>query len=129
MPLEEVAAEYPQAWFQAYLPGEPATIAALVDGVKRAGFQTLVVTVDTPVVENRGITCVPDFRRFGLLSDSRAGNGGKVTVGRVSARHTFYCAGSSDEQRPCAIELAPRRGIKRRDRDVAAGSRAHFVEL
>ena len=53
IPLEEVATAYPQAWFQAYLPGEPAAIAALVERVKRAGFQTLVVTVDTPVAANR----------------------------------------------------------------------------
>lgn len=51
--LEEVAAVYPQAWFQAYLPGEPVAIAALVERVKRAGFQTLVITVDTPVAANR----------------------------------------------------------------------------
>lgn len=51
--LEEVAAVYPQAWFQAYLPGEPAAIAALVERVKRAGFETLVITVDTPVAANR----------------------------------------------------------------------------
>ena len=53
IPLEEIATAYPQAWFHAYLPGEPAAIAALVERVKRAGFQTLVVTVDTPVAANR----------------------------------------------------------------------------
>ncbi|MGT2476564.1 alpha-hydroxy acid oxidase [Paraburkholderia terrae] len=51
--LEEVAAQYPQAWFQAYLPGEPVAISALVERVRRAGFQTLVITVDTPVAGNR----------------------------------------------------------------------------
>ncbi|WP_236564331.1 MULTISPECIES: alpha-hydroxy-acid oxidizing protein [unclassified Burkholderia] len=51
--LEELVAVYPQAWFQAYLPGEPGAIAALVERVKRAGFQTLVITVDTPVAAAR----------------------------------------------------------------------------
>src|SRR5258706_10425108 len=36
--LEEVAKENPAAWFQAYLPGEPARIAALVDPGAQAGF-------------------------------------------------------------------------------------------
>jgi L-lactate dehydrogenase (cytochrome) len=40
-------------WFQAYLPGDPARIDALVDRVARAGFETLVVTVDIPVAANR----------------------------------------------------------------------------
>ena len=51
--LEEVVALNPQAWFQAYLPGEPVAIAALVERVKQAGFRTLVITVDTPVAANR----------------------------------------------------------------------------
>ncbi|WP_431282671.1 alpha-hydroxy acid oxidase [Humitalea sp. 24SJ18S-53] len=51
--LEEVAAAAPGSWFQAYLPGEPARIAALVDRVARAGFGTLVLTVDTAVLANR----------------------------------------------------------------------------
>ena len=51
--LEEVAAAAPGAWFQAYLPGEPAAILALIERVKAAGFGTLVITVDTPVMPNR----------------------------------------------------------------------------
>jgi L-lactate dehydrogenase (cytochrome) len=51
--LEEVIAENPDAWFQAYLPGEPARIEALVDRVARAGFQTLIVTVDVAVLPSR----------------------------------------------------------------------------
>lgn len=51
--LEEVAAASPQAWFQAYLPGEANAIAALVARVQRAGFGTLVVTVDMPIAANR----------------------------------------------------------------------------
>jgi len=51
--LEEVAKENPAAWFQAYLPGEPARITALVDRVANAGFQTLMLTVDVAVLSNR----------------------------------------------------------------------------
>lgn len=51
--LEEVAAVAPHSWFQAYLPGEPDRIDALVDRVAAAGFQTLLLTVDTAVLANR----------------------------------------------------------------------------
>jgi L-lactate dehydrogenase (cytochrome) len=51
--LEEVAQAAPGSWFQAYLPGEPPRIAALVERVARAGFGTLVLTVDTAVLANR----------------------------------------------------------------------------
>lgn len=51
--LEEVFAANPDMWFQAYLPGEPDKIAALVDRVAQAGIGTLVLTVDTAVLANR----------------------------------------------------------------------------
>ena len=51
--LEDVIAEAPGSWFQAYLPGEPERIAALVERVGAAGFETLVLTVDVPVGANR----------------------------------------------------------------------------
>lgn len=51
--LEDVAAANPRAWFQAYVPGEPERIDALVDRVASAGFKTLVVTADVPVSGNR----------------------------------------------------------------------------
>ncbi len=51
--LEDVIAAAPDTWFQAYLPGDPQRIAALVDRVARAGFKTLVLTVDIPVSANR----------------------------------------------------------------------------
>ncbi len=51
--LEEVAKENPAAWFQAYLPGEPARIAALIDRVAAAGFGTLMITVDVAVLPSR----------------------------------------------------------------------------
>ncbi|CAN5237894.1 alpha-hydroxy acid oxidase [soil metagenome] len=51
--MEEIAAANPDAWFQAYVPGEPARIEALVDRVAASGFRTLVVTGDVSVSGNR----------------------------------------------------------------------------
>jgi len=51
--LEEVARTNPTAWFQAYLPGEPDRILALLERVEQAGFGTLMLTVDTAVLANR----------------------------------------------------------------------------
>jgi L-lactate dehydrogenase (cytochrome) len=51
--LEEVARASPAAWFQAYLPGEVAQITALIERVAKAGFTTLVITVDTAAKANR----------------------------------------------------------------------------
>ena len=53
IPMETVANAAPTTWFQAYLPGDPARIEALVDRVAKAGFKTLVITVDLPVSANR----------------------------------------------------------------------------
>ncbi len=51
--LEEVAEAAPASWFQAYLPGKSEEIVKLVDRVAKAGFTTLVITVDTPIAANR----------------------------------------------------------------------------
>lgn len=53
IPMEDVARESPSTWFQAYLPGDQERIDALIDRVERAGFGTLVVTVDIPISANR----------------------------------------------------------------------------
>src|SRR5690606_37655170 len=50
--MEEVSGIGPNVWFQAYLPGTLEQIEALVERVQRAGFQKLVITVDTPVAAN-----------------------------------------------------------------------------
>lgn len=47
--MEEVKAAGATSWFQAYVPGEADRIAALVDRVEAAGFDTLVITADTAV--------------------------------------------------------------------------------
>ena len=51
--LEEVFAEAPDTWFQAYVPGDEARIRTLLARVQAAGCKTLVVTVDIPVLGNR----------------------------------------------------------------------------
>ena len=51
--LEDVVRESKSAWFQAYLPGDVPDITALIDRVAQAGFETLVVTVDSQVSGNR----------------------------------------------------------------------------
>jgi L-lactate dehydrogenase (cytochrome) len=53
IPMEEVAARAPGTWFQAYLPADEARIDGLIDRIARAGFETLVITVDIPVWANR----------------------------------------------------------------------------
>jgi L-lactate dehydrogenase (cytochrome) len=51
--LEDVVRENENAWFQAYLPGEYDKVMALIERVERAGYRTLVLTVDTAVLANR----------------------------------------------------------------------------
>ncbi|HVY13996.1 MAG TPA: alpha-hydroxy acid oxidase [Rhodopila sp.] len=53
MPLETIIKANPNAWFQAYIPGDRARIGPLVDRVASAGYGTLVVTVDVSVAGNR----------------------------------------------------------------------------
>ena len=53
-PLEKVRkAGGRHTWFQAYLPGDTQAITELVERVARAGYETLVLTVDIPVGANR----------------------------------------------------------------------------
>ena len=51
--LETVMEAAPGTWFQAYLPGTPERIDALLQRVAAAGVKTLVITVDIPVAGNR----------------------------------------------------------------------------
>lgn len=53
IPLEEIAAEVPNVWYQAYLPQKMDDIAALLDRVAATGIDTLVVTLDSAVVPSR----------------------------------------------------------------------------
>ena len=51
--LEEIVQANPDAWFQAYLPGDEPNIVALIQRVQAAGYRTLVVTVDAGIAANR----------------------------------------------------------------------------
>ena len=51
--LEDVHAQNPDAWYQAYLPGDQGRIDRLLDRVAAAGYRTFVVTADTPTLGNR----------------------------------------------------------------------------
>jgi L-lactate dehydrogenase (cytochrome) len=51
--LEDVAKQSRTTWFQAYLPGDVPDITALIERVAQAGFETLVITVDSQVAGNR----------------------------------------------------------------------------
>ena len=53
IPMETVKVAGPDAWYQAYVPGERPRIEALIDRVAAAGFDTFVLTVDVPVGANR----------------------------------------------------------------------------
>jgi L-lactate dehydrogenase (cytochrome) len=61
--LEDVRAAGCTSWFQAYLPGDDAAIKTLVERVARAGFDTLVLTVDVPVGANRENNVRSGFNR------------------------------------------------------------------
>jgi L-lactate dehydrogenase (cytochrome) len=51
--LEDVVAQSPDAWFQAYLPGDPDQMMALLERVKKSAYRTLVITVDVAAAGNR----------------------------------------------------------------------------
>ncbi len=51
--MEEIVQVNPQAWFQAYLPGNEDEIVALIERVKAAGYNTLVLTLDASIASNR----------------------------------------------------------------------------
>lgn len=51
--LEDVHEANPDAWYQAYLAGDQSRIDRLINRVADAGFETLVVTGDTPMLGNR----------------------------------------------------------------------------
>ncbi|WP_353173710.1 alpha-hydroxy acid oxidase [Paracandidimonas soli] len=52
IPMETVAKAAPNTWFQAYMPGDPARVEALITRIANAGFKTLVITADLPVQVN-----------------------------------------------------------------------------
>lgn len=53
IPMEEVIAAAPGTWFQAYVPGDMSRTAPLLARVEKAGYSTLVLTVDVPILGGR----------------------------------------------------------------------------
>lgn len=66
IPMEELSGAKGSDWFQAYLPGTPEEIDALLARVEQAGFNNLVVTVDYAVPPNP-----ENHRRAGFSSPLR----------------------------------------------------------
>ncbi|SEL94517.1 alpha-hydroxy acid oxidase [Halomonas daqiaonensis] len=66
IPMETLAGQDGSDWFQAYLPGTPKEIDALLARVERAGFTKLVITVDYAVPPNP-----ENHRRAGFSSPLR----------------------------------------------------------
>jgi L-lactate dehydrogenase (cytochrome) len=66
IPMETLAAESKDAWFQAYLPGDDDEVRAMVERAAQAGFSHLVVTVDSQVAPNR-----ENYARAGFSSPLR----------------------------------------------------------
>ncbi|MCW2241400.1 alpha-hydroxy acid oxidase [Azospirillum canadense] len=60
--LEEVRQAGPTSWFQAYIPGDEDRIRPMIERVERAGFDTLVVTVDTAVHGQHELAARHGFR-------------------------------------------------------------------
>lgn len=74
-PMEEVRQAGSTSWFQAYIPGEEARFKALVERVEAAGFDTIVVTVDTAVQGAHELAARHGFRspvQFGIGLASQA---------------------------------------------------------
>ena len=61
--LERVKQAGPTAWFQAYIPGDDAVIARLVERVTRGGYETLVVTLDVTVPAKLDFSLRSGFRK------------------------------------------------------------------
>ncbi len=66
IPMEAVAKAAPNTWFQAYMLGDMARVEALIERISRAGFKTLVLTVDLPVSVNP-----ENYARHGFSSPLR----------------------------------------------------------
>ncbi|MEI2711844.1 MAG: alpha-hydroxy acid oxidase [Nocardioides sp.] len=97
--LEEVAAQSREAhWFQLYPWGDRALTGSLIERAGRAGFGSLFVTVDVPVVGNR-----LGERRLGMGVEPRVSLLGAVDA----AAHPRWLAGLARHRRITMANLAP----------------------
>ena len=53
VPLERVIREAPGTWYQAYIPSDRERVGRLLDRLRVAGYEVLVITLDVPVAANR----------------------------------------------------------------------------
>ena len=82
--LEEVVKVNPQAWFQAYLPGDEDSIAALLRRVQAAGYKTLVTQVFVDDDEHLNSDVVFGVTRH-LIGDYRRHDEGAPPASDVTA--------------------------------------------
>ncbi len=61
VPLEELQAQAPGSWYQAYFPGDRERIARILQRLLSANIEILVVTIDTCVAANRENNARLDF--------------------------------------------------------------------
>lgn len=61
VPMEELLADNPDCWYQAYFPGDRERIGRILERLARAKVGTLVVTIDTCVAANRENNARLDF--------------------------------------------------------------------
>ena len=62
VPLERVMQAAPGTWYQAYIPAQQEVIAPLLDRLRAAQVEVLVVTVDVPIASTRENELRNDFR-------------------------------------------------------------------
>jgi len=53
VPLEDIQKQVGGIWYQGYFPGDTERLGRIIDRLKRAEIEVLVITSDTPVAANR----------------------------------------------------------------------------
>ncbi len=84
-PLEEVAAQGSQRWFQLYVFRDEGLTRSLVEQARDAGYTALVLTVDTPVLGRRERDLRTGFTIAEGVAVASLGRGG-VTPGEAFAQ-------------------------------------------
>ncbi|MFI4926466.1 MAG: alpha-hydroxy-acid oxidizing protein [Burkholderiales bacterium] len=109
MRLEDIVAANPQAWFQAYVTGDMKRTSALLERVARAGYDTLVITIDVQAPPN-----IVDAYRAGFTAPLRPSLGLAWqgvshprwllgTFARTLARHGMPHFENNDAQRGAPV--------------------------
>jgi 4-hydroxymandelate oxidase len=98
--LEEVAAAAPAAerWFQLYLVGSLAYSRALVERATEAGYQTIVLTVDLPVLGYRDRDRRNGFALPAMPHVDGADSGRELRYGGLEQQHELGLSWATIEQ-------------------------------